>query len=128
MALQQNSFDLGFGQGLDRRNLFSCRRHFAPSSCYGPLTKNSRRHPLVESKYVVAATLGRPKLANFLRTVFEMKYPTARGPLVLNPSKDPSLIRIVDDCAIAVGFTQRTEWMWEDCSFGLKSRFTAMYG
>lgn len=38
-----------------------------------------------------------------------MKDPTARRPLVLNPSKDPPLIWIVNDGAIAVGFTQKME-------------------
>lgn len=49
------------------------------------------------------------KLVNCLRAEFEIRNPTAWGPLVLNPLKDPPLLRIVDDCAIAVGFTLRTE-------------------
>ncbi|MCJ1345302.1 hypothetical protein MMC31_003508, partial [Peltigera leucophlebia] len=65
--------------------------------------------PVSNLKISYDAKLGSTKLANCLRVVFEMKNPTARRPLVLNPSKDPPLIRIVDDGAIAVGFTQKTE-------------------
>lgn len=63
--------------------------------------------PVSNLKSSCNAKLGRTKLSSCRCVVLETKNATARGP---NPSKDPPSIRMMGDCASAVGFTQKTTW------------------
>lgn len=67
--------DLEFGQGLDGTFLIAGATSL-PAAVTDHPPKIPGDIPLSNLNSSCDAKLGRPKLANFLRAVFEMKYPT----------------------------------------------------